>query len=170
MRTHLIESKKDWNNPKSYIPRFQKSFPEIEISNLSGHFRELPHKDPTSSRLRSAVINLLPKSLTYTKAEKDRDNLFYSYHPPRQISLPVRIVASFIVAISGGALLIVPMVIMSFHSNRTKSLVTVSCSVVLFGFFLGAVIRSKSAEIFVATATYAAVLVVFVGTGGTGSG
>ena len=62
------------------------------------------------------------------------------------------------------------MVIMSFDTNRTKSLVTVSCSVILFGFFLGAVIRSKSSEIFVATATYAAVLVVFVGTGGSASG
>jgi hypothetical protein len=62
------------------------------------------------------------------------------------------------------------MAIMSFNINRTKSLVTVSRSVVLLGFFLGAIIRSKSSEIFVATATYAAVLVVFVGTGGTGSG
>jgi hypothetical protein len=63
-----------------------------------------------------------------------------------------------------------PMAIMSFNTNRTKSLVTVSCSVVLFGVFLGAIIRSKSSEIFVANATYAAVLVVFVATGGTGSG
>jgi hypothetical protein len=62
------------------------------------------------------------------------------------------------------------MAIMSFNTNRTKSLVTVSCSVVLFGVFLGAIIRSKSSEIFVANATYAAVLVVFVATGGTGSG
>jgi hypothetical protein len=63
-----------------------------------------------------------------------------------------------------------PMAIMSSNTNRTKSLVTVSCSVVLFGVFLGAIIRSKSSEIFVANATYAAVLVVFVATGETGSG
>jgi hypothetical protein len=61
------------------------------------------------------------------------------------------------------------MVIMSINTNRSKSLITVSCSVLLFGFFLGAVMRSKSTEIFIATATYAAVLVVFVGTG-PGSG
>jgi len=58
-----------------------------------------------------------------------------------------------------------PYVIMTFDTNRTKSIVTISCSVLLFGFFLGAIVRSKSSEIFIATATYAAVLVVFVGTG-----
>jgi hypothetical protein len=147
-------------------------FPEIEFLDpditSSGQYRTLPKKDAASSRLRSAVINLLPVSLAYTKAEKDTS--LYSIRPPRSISLPVRIIASTIVAVSGGALLVVPMVIMSFNTNRTKSLVTVSVSVLLFGFFLGAVMRSKSAQTFVATATYAAVLVVFVGTGGTGSG
>jgi hypothetical protein len=37
----------------------------------------------------------------------------------------------------------------------------------IFGFLLGAVIRSTTPEIFVVTATYAAVLVVFEGTNGT---
>jgi VIT1/CCC1 family predicted Fe2+/Mn2+ transporter len=128
-----------------------------------------PDRDPKSSRLASALNKLLPATFTYTKWEKAARKPFWEYLPPEQITLGVRIVASTIIAISGGALLIVPMVIMSFHSNRTKSLVTVSCSVLLFGFFLGVVIRSKSSEIFLATATYAAVLVVFVGTGTSGT-
>jgi hypothetical protein len=144
-------------------------FPEIDLPDpgYSGNYRTLPKKDAASSRLRSAVINLLPVSLAYAKAEKDTS--LYMIRPPKSISLPVRIIASTIIAVSGGALLVVPMVIMSFNTNRTKSLVTVSCSVLLFGFFLGTVIRSKGSEIFEATATYAAVLVVFVGAGGTGS-
>ena len=62
------------------------------------------------------------------------------------------------------------MLIMSFNTNRTKSLVTVSCIVLLIGFFLSAVMRSKSSDIFVVIVTSAAVLVVFVGTGTNGSG
>ncbi|PMD66184.1 uncharacterized protein K444DRAFT_701824 [Hyaloscypha bicolor E] len=132
-------------------------------------YRTIPRKDPTSSRLPSALISILRTSLTYTNYEKLQLK-FFSGRPPQRTSLPLGIIASTIITIFGRALLIVPMAIMSFNTNRTKSLVTVSRSVVLSGFFLGAIIRSKSSEIFVATATYAAVLVVFVGTGGTGSG
>jgi hypothetical protein len=56
-------------------------------------------------------------------------------------TLLVQIIASTVVAISRGSLLI-----MSFDANRTKSLVTVSCSVLLFGFFLGAVISSVGTD------------------------
>jgi hypothetical protein len=93
--------------------------------------------------------------------------------PLESTAAAVRIISSIINVTCGGGLLIMLMVIMSFDTNRTKSLVTVSCSVILFGFVLGAVIRSKSSVIFVATATYAAVLVVFavfVGISGSASG
>jgi hypothetical protein len=59
------------------------------------------------------------------------------------------------------------MITMTFNPGRTASLVTVSASVIIFGFTLAAIIRVKGSDIFVATATYAAVLVVFVGASGT---
>jgi hypothetical protein len=101
---------------------------------------------------------------------KEMDGHYYFWNVQKQATLSVRIIASTVIAVSGGALLIVPMLVMSFNTNRTKSLITVSCSVLLFGFFLSAVMKSKSSDIFVATATYAAVLVVFVGTSTNGSG
>jgi hypothetical protein len=171
MTTHLIPIPA--NASFSFQSWLRRIFPDIGIQDSPAHSGEycmLPKQDQTSSRLRKSLIFLLPASLTYTKAERaEGDGLRYLTHPPRQTTRPVRIIASTIVAIAGGALLIVPMVIMSINKNRNKSLITVSCSVLLFGFFLGAVMRSKSTEIFVATATYAAVLVVFFGTG-PGSG
>ncbi len=175
-RTHLIP----YPPARNYSIRsiLGGIFPEIEISKdsraqWSGAYYQLPDASIRSSRLGRVVSSFLPRALAYSKAERTDKVVHYKLGVPKQISLPVRIVASTIVAASGGALLIVPMVIMSFNTNHNKSLITVSCAVLLFAFFLAAVMRSKTTEIFIATATYAAVLVVFVGTGtgsGTGSG
>ena len=75
-----------------------------------------------------------------------------------------------ILSVFSGATIVVPIVIMSFNSSRNKSLITVSAAVALFGFVLAAVVKASSESVFIATATYAAVLVVFVGASGTGSG
>jgi len=177
MTTHLSAAPQSWLASQKPFPWVPDWFPGIALpdrgvrkrTKLFGEYRTIPHGDSTTSRLASALSSILPKRIVYT----DHDIImqgFFRMDPLKRTSGTVRIIASIIIAIFGGALLIVPMVIMSFDTNRTKSLVTVSCSVILFGFFLGAVIRSKSSEIFVATATYAAVLVVFVGTGGSASG
>jgi len=130
-------------------------FPELSFVE---QYCTLPDPSPALGRLGRALIKWLPRNLTYSAAQKQEDIFGWaSGRPARSISIPVRVIASTILAISGGALLIIPMVIMSYNTNRTKSIVTVSCSVLPFGFFLGAVIRSKSSEIFIATATYAAV-------------
>lgn len=72
--------------------------------------------------------------------------------------------ARFIMAFVGGAALVVPMIIMVFSPSLTKSLVTTSVSVVLFAIFLALGISSSNQDTLAATATYATVLVVFVGT------
>lgn len=162
MSTRIVETDEPWLYPVV--------FPEIVRPALSGRYVTFPRRDETSSRLAGALISILPGYFTEKYTLKERDGQIVPWHSGKQATLSVRIIASTIIAISGGALLIVPMVIMSFDTNRTKSLVTVSCSVLLFGFFLSAVMRSKSSDIFVATATYAAVLVVFVGASTTGSG
>ena len=48
--------------------------------------------------------------------------------------------------------------------QRTKSLITVSLAVTLFAAMMSIAMRASNTETLVATATYAAVLIVFVGT------
>lgn len=74
----------------------------------------------------------------------------------------------FAVAITGGTFLVVPMLIMAISPSQVKSLATVSVSVIVFSLILSFVIRLTNVETLVSTATYAAVLVVFVGTSAGG--
>jgi len=92
-----------------------------------------------------------------------RQNDYLHGRAPEMYSPIVESLARFLLAIWGGAALIVPMAIMIFDPTRTKSLVTVSVSVVLFALFMASGIGATNAEVLAATATYAAVLVVSVG-------
>jgi hypothetical protein len=150
MTKHLVPA--SHNQTQKLRAEANAVFPEL---SLVKDYSTLPDPSPTSGRLGRALIKWLPRNLTFPASQRQEDVFGWaSGRPARSVSVPVRIIASTILAVCGGALLIVPMVIMSFDTNRTKS-----------GFFLGAIVRSKSSEIFIATATYAAVLVVFVGTG-----
>jgi hypothetical protein len=68
--------------------------------------------------------------------------------------------ARFLVAIAGGVLLVCP----SLNPSTTKILVSVLAAVILFALLMSLAFRTDNKETLVATATYAAVLVVFVGT------
>ena len=70
-----------------------------------------------------------------------------------------------VMALFGGAAVIGPMLIMTLHPSRNTSLITVSLATFLFALLL-AIIANDSAgkDVLGATAAYAAVLVVFVGT------
>lgn len=72
--------------------------------------------------------------------------------------------ARFIWSISGGLLLIVPMLIMALLKNQTASLITTSCAVFIFALAVTGISSASPQELLAATAAYAAVLVVFVGT------
>ena len=61
------------------------------------------------------------------------------------------------------------MLIMSLPYSRTKSLVTTSVAVVLFALAVSLGFRIDNKDTMTATATYAAVLVVFVGASGSGT-
>jgi hypothetical protein len=111
----------------------------------------------------------LPKYLT--KSDNQSQRHYTNGIPSVEISRAVRIISSIVLGLAtlaSGASIIVPMVIMSFGSSKANSLVTVSVSVVIFGFVLAAVVKVRIENVMLATATYAAVLVVFVGTSGTG--
>jgi len=67
-------------------------------------------------------------------------------------------------AIFGGLSLIIPMVVMTVHSNVQKSLVVSSLSVFLVAMIVGRFSEGSWKDVLGVTAAYAAVLVVFVGT------
>jgi hypothetical protein len=119
---------------------------------------------PTDS-LRDFLKAYLPTGLTYTRSEKEAHfDEFNAHAPPTTVSPFVDKLARFVIAFAGGASLVVPMLIMTLHQTKTKSLVTVSMAVTLFAAAMSLVICASNAETLAATATYAAVLVVFVGT------
>jgi len=93
------------------------------------------------------------------RAEEERHNR----HALKKAEMPQRVIA----AICGGALLVAPMLIMAIHPSKTKSLVTSSTFVFVFGLGLAFFSASKVSELLAATAAYAAVLVVFVGVSGS---
>jgi hypothetical protein len=72
--------------------------------------------------------------------------------------------ARLVIAFVGGAFVVVPMVVMSLDRSETKCLVTTSASVLLFILFISFVVRASDKTTLAAATTYAAVLVVFVGT------
>lgn len=147
-----------------------QAFPEIadlDGGPFNSRYRTLssPESGIPSDPLRKTLSNILPRRLTYTKSEMESHfDDFLAGNSPSTISPFVDRVTRFIIAFAGGASLIVPMLIMSLPStSRAKSLITVSVAVTLFASLLSVGIRTNNAETLVATATYAAVLTVFVG-------
>ena len=114
--------------------------------------------------LHDCLRKWLPRSWSYSTEEKRRRVLEYyiDKESPIGISGFVDRSARFLIAITSGASLIVPMVIMSLDKTLRKSLVTTSVAVLLFAAFISFVMKVKNSDIITATAAYAAVLVVFV--------
>jgi hypothetical protein len=84
-------------------------FPELDILE---QYCTLPDPSPTSGRLGRALIKWLPRNLTYSASQRQQDVFGWaSGRPARSISIPVRVIASTILAVCGGALLIIPMLL-----------------------------------------------------------
>ena len=73
-----------------------------------------------------------------------------------------RIFQQIILAVAGGASLLVPMIIMTFKTSQTARLIVVSVATILFGMVF-AVVSSSKENILAGTAAYAAVMVVYIG-------
>lgn len=111
---------------------------------------------------------ILPRQLTYTKAEISyRTDEYLSGVSPENISPSVDRLARFVLGVVGGAAPVIPMLIMSINNTQAKSLTKTSAAVVFFAIAMAAGMRATNAETLAATAAYAAVLVVFVGTSGS---
>jgi hypothetical protein len=121
-------------------------------------------------RLRTLLMNRLPVWITYSRNERAvRRDKFEAGYPPKEVSVSIDRLCRFIIAAIGGLFLVGPMLIMAIRPSTAKSLITVSASVFLFAVVLTFGIRVTYLEGLVSTATYAAVLVGFVGPG-TGGG
>ncbi|KAI1081486.1 hypothetical protein F5B20DRAFT_579349 [Whalleya microplaca] len=73
-------------------------------------------------------------------------------------------IVRFATAMSGGIALIGPMLLMVLHKDTATDLATTSFSVILFAFFMAIYSNGSPEAIVGIVASYAAVLVVFVGT------
>ncbi len=166
-----LRQMKDITLASERLADLRQAFPEI--ADLPGDpfnsrycttFNQLPL---LSDPLRDLLKRLLPRRLTYTKAEiSHRTDEYLNGAPPQAISPLVDKLARFVVGFVGGAALVVPMLVMSIHKSQRKSLTTTSVAVVLFAIAMAVGIRATNSETLAATAAYAAVLVVFVGTSG----
>ena len=116
--------------------------------------------------LRNFLKRVLPRRLTWTNDERKRraDWGYVIGRIPEDTSPFVDTLARFIVAITGGLSLVVPMLVMRLDEHLKKSLITVSVAVILFSILTALMFKASNVETLAATATYAAVLVVFVGT------
>ena len=83
--------------------------------------------------------------------------------PPEDVSPFVDVLGRFIIALTGGAALVVPIVIMSLPSmERDKTLIIASFAMLVFAVLLSVGMRASNKETLAATATYAAVMVALV--------
>lgn len=131
---------------------------------FESHYYALNDSKAKVDNLRKVLRHLLPRHLTYSRAERARRSReFEEGEPPHEISVVVDRLSRLIVALGGGTFLIVPMLIMAINPNQTKSLVTASLGTLLFACALSLGLSSSNNETMVSTATYAAVMVVFVG-------
>lgn len=155
---------------KFRLHRYFHHQPGTGIDPWESHYSyfqdEHHHQQPTVfDPLRRALMEHLPRRLTFSQHERERREREYEEGQlPRELSKFVDVVARFVIAVTGGAAVVVPMIIMALGPSHVKTLVTVSVAVVVFSLFLSLGIRVSNVETLVSTATYAAVLVVFVGT------
>ncbi|KAK0512871.1 hypothetical protein JMJ35_004888 [Cladonia borealis] len=147
----------------------QRHFPGIYRSRtdvMVAHLGEVPKSASGSvDPLRRLLKRVLPRHLTWTEEEL---KLHFIEHTmdmtPEVVSSFVDTLARFIVAITGGLSLVVPMLVMRLDEHLKKSLITVSVAVLLFSALTSLMFKASNVETLAATAAYAAVLVVFVGT------
>ena len=103
--------------------------------------------------------------MTFSQEEKTyRAKEYSSGQAPESISPFVDRLTRFLIAFIGGAFLLVPMLIMAIHPSKTKSLITTCVAVLLFAALVAFWVKGGNVETMASTATYAAVLVVFIGT------
>jgi len=122
-------------------------------------------KHPVPDILRNKLRHWLPPRLSYSAQERlYRGKEFEDGKPPAEISPLVDNLVRLFVALVAVLVLVVPMYIMSVNPSPQKGLITSSVFMFMFACVLSFAVKTSNIETLVATATYSAVLVVFVGT------
>ena len=78
-------------------------------------------------------------------------------------------ITRFLVALLAGAFLVIPLVVLSYQSSSQTHLITVSICIVIFSLLVSLVSRASNEQTMVASAGYAAVLVVFLSSSPNGA-
>lgn len=155
---------------KLLLKRFFQSADDFQ-DPFSSHYAFFQDAETKIDPMRDAFMRHLPSRLTFSKEERrQRSQEYNDGKLPREVSQLVDRSVRFTVAVTGGLFLVVPMIIMTLRPSDVKSLLTVSAFVLLFALCLSFVVKVSNIETLVSTATYAAVLVVFVGTSTGNSG
>ena len=132
------------------------------------HLSELPQSTLLSvDPLRNFLRRVLPRHLTLDNKrgfKRLANGALLTIRTSGTVNPFVDTLARFIVAITGGLSLVVPMLVMRLGETLPKSLTTVSVAVILFSALTSLTFKASNVETLAATAAYAAVLVVFVGT------
>ncbi|KAL7807563.1 hypothetical protein V8C44DRAFT_337410 [Trichoderma aethiopicum] len=162
---------------KTSIPHrkllLQKFFDaELDLDDpFEAHYAYCQDMNANIDPIRESLLKYIPDNLAFSRSkclEKGEGDLPEG-KPPRSVSPFVDRLARFIISFIGPVFLVAPMIIMTLSPSQTKSLVTVSVAVIIFSLLLSFGVRVSNVDTLVSTATYAAVLVVFVGTS-TGGG
>ena len=174
MSATAVQDRGYWSKIKlgSYFRKpLQNTFPIIYPDYKDAKLVHLDESSKSKSGsidpLRNFLKRVLPRNLTWTLEERERHDVWDLLSmEPEEISPFVDRLARFIVAITGGLSLVIPMLVMRLGETLPKSLTTVSVAVVLFSALTSLMFKASNVETLGATAAYAAVLVVFVGTSG----
>lgn len=127
-------------------------------------------KHPEPDFLRDKLRHWLPSRLSYSKQERQhRRQEFEDGKPPAEVSPLVDNLVRLMVAQAAVVVLVAPVCIKVLNPSPVKSLITSAVSMVIFACALSFAIKTSNTEILFATATYSAVLVVFVGTSSSSS-
>lgn len=181
--TFLANALRNYNYVHS-APRLDPETTAVRKQRLKRHFRSittsyrhtLPFeshyyylhdnaKHPESDFLRDKLRHWLPPRLSYSTQERHhRRQEFEDGKPPAEVSPLVDNIVRLAVALVSVVVLVAPMCIMVLNPSPVKSLITSAVSMVIFACALSFAIKTSNINVLVATATYSAVLVVFVGT------
>ncbi|KAK8122843.1 hypothetical protein PG984_011513 [Apiospora sp. TS-2023a] len=162
----------DYNASERRNQRLKHKFPSIVLSPqhtppFESHYYYLHDNSrrPAHDALQEKLRQMLPSSLSYSANERIYRRMeFEEGLPPVEISPFVDKLVRLLVALLAVTMLVVPMCIMSVHPSLVKSLATSAIFMVVFAGAVSFGVKTSNVETLVATATYSAVLVVFVGT------
>jgi uncharacterized membrane protein len=137
---------------------------------FSSHYAYFQPKDEQFHRIARLIASCLPRRFAFSADEKFmRAREFEEGMPPNAPSAFVQYLSRFTISFVVGLFILAPMIIMVLRPSITKSLITVCTAIVSFSLSMAfGASRASFGQTVVATATYAAVMVVFVGTSSAG--